>query len=70
MSNRLDTELRDITESISMLKSNSSRPNENISLKKIKKKDIEVSSQEMILSEGFEDRLMNRVKDALKGIMD
>lgn len=81
MSNRLDTELRDITESINMLKSNSARgrksSNSPKSKKHFKREEIEerpaaVEPAEMRLSDpkGFEDRLMNRVKEALKGIMD
>jgi hypothetical protein len=71
MSNRLDTELRDITESISMLKSSARRGNNSPNIKKV---GMSVPDNkplnEMRLSDGFEDRLMNRVQEALQGIMD
>ncbi len=85
MGNRLDTELRQITDSISLLKEGheiASSPNfggnkgPSPKVQKGKpttnKENMDSESTLMTLNDpkGFEDRLMARVKDALKGIID
>ena len=95
MGNRLDTELREITESISLLKDShengslhgnspgphgqtksTPKPAKRKAPKELVIKDTLVldspTHKNMTLNDpqGFEDRLMARVKDALKGIID
>ena len=96
MGNRLDTELRQITESISLLKDthengslhgNSPGPQGGLTkstpkpAKRKAPKELVIkdtldfdspTNKNMTLNDpqGFEDRLMARVKEALKGIID